>query len=652
GRAGPDPADPARAAAGGDRDRSRRGAGGPRAPRAGRERPGLRDPRGGGPPGHRGRAHARGRGRARAGRRPRPESHALRATRSLHQGNRPRRPRPDHHRRDASARACLQRRRAGLVRGAGRPPDRPARRRRRDRLGIPAPVAPRGRRAGLPAVRPRPRPLGRAHHRGGLGRPRPPADHPARLRRLVLHRRPGRGGRDSLHRALHGGGGRLRAHPAGAPGPARVRGPGARARLAVPDAQPGPGVAAAAPATGSVDGAAQAGPRLPALRLGGLARVGGEPAGRSGRGGAGAGRPAPDRLRGVAPRGDAGHALDRAAPRGQRGGARLRGGRAGPGPARVAEPGAARRGGPGRRAHAGQSRALHPRAAGRAPRVGHAGIRELHRRVVHHLPREREGGAPLPRRGGGIRPARRGLPEGRLDEQEPRDRRPARVVRTQRGAAVRGIRPCGRSAARAAADPERAHHHRGRRAALSADATTAKGDPPMSEFPSRRRFLTRTGAALLIGGALPALRPRAAWAAVQAKVGEAAPAFTAPATSGTPVSLASYQGKIVVLEWTNHECPYVRKHYETGNMQALQREATGQGVIWLTLISSTKGSQGYATAAQADELTTSRKAVPTAVLLDEPGVVGKMYGATNTPHMYVVDKAGTLVYAGAIDDRP
>ena len=174
----------------------------------------------------------------------------------------------------------------------------------------------------------------------------------------------------------------------------------------------------------------------------------------------------------------------------------------------------------------------------------------------------------------------------------------------------------------------------------------------MSEFPSRRRFLTRTGAALLIGGALPALRPRAAWAAVQAKVGEAAPTFTAPATSGTPVSLASYQGKIVVLEWTNHECRYVRKHYESGNMQALQREATGQGAIWLTLISSTKGSQGYVTAAQADELTTSRKAVPTAVLLDEPGVVGKMYGATNTPHMYVVDRAGTLVYAGAIDDRP
>jgi hypothetical protein len=118
------------------------------------------------------------------------------------------------------------------------------------------------------------------------------------------------------------------------------------------------------------------------------------------------------------------------------------------------------------------------------------------------------------------------------------------------------------------------------------------------------------------------------------------------------VSLASYQGKVVVLEWTNHECPYVRKHYESGNMQGLQREATGQGVVWLTLISSSEGTQGYVTPPQADELTTSRKAAPTAVLLDTKGVAGKLYGATNTPHMYVVDKVGMLVYAGAIDDRP
>ena len=174
----------------------------------------------------------------------------------------------------------------------------------------------------------------------------------------------------------------------------------------------------------------------------------------------------------------------------------------------------------------------------------------------------------------------------------------------------------------------------------------------MREPLSRRRFLTLTGASVLVTSAASVLvRPRPSLAAA-AKVGEPAPDFTAPSTTGSPVSLGSYKGKIVVLEWTNHECPYVRKHYETGNMQTLQREATSQGVIWLTLISSAKGEQGYVTAAQADELTRSRKASPTAVLLDEPGVVGRIYGATNTPHMYVVDRTGMLVYAGAIDDRP
>jgi peroxiredoxin len=167
----------------------------------------------------------------------------------------------------------------------------------------------------------------------------------------------------------------------------------------------------------------------------------------------------------------------------------------------------------------------------------------------------------------------------------------------------------------------------------------------MREPLSRRRFLASTGAAIVAGGA------SSAWAAT-AKVGEPAPAFTGTSTNGSPVSLADQKGKVVVLEWTNHDCPYVRKHYETGNMQALQREATAQGVVWLTLISSAKGEQGWVTPAKADELTSARKASPTAVLLDEKGAVGRMYGATNTPHMYVVDKTGRLVYAGAIDDRP
>ncbi len=172
------------------------------------------------------------------------------------------------------------------------------------------------------------------------------------------------------------------------------------------------------------------------------------------------------------------------------------------------------------------------------------------------------------------------------------------------------------------------------------------------ELLSRRRFLARTGTGLVVAGAASSLAATLpAWAST-AKVGQPAPDFTVSATNGSPMSLAAQKGKVVVLEWTNHDCPYVRKHYESGNMQGLQREATGQGVVWLTVISSVPGTQGYVTPAQADELTTSRKAAPTAVLLDTKGAAGKLYGATNTPHMYVVDKAGTLVYAGAIDDRP
>ena len=174
----------------------------------------------------------------------------------------------------------------------------------------------------------------------------------------------------------------------------------------------------------------------------------------------------------------------------------------------------------------------------------------------------------------------------------------------------------------------------------------------MRETMTRRHFLTRTGALVLAAQGASSVRALPSWGATVAKVGEPAPDFTAASTSGSSVNLGSYKGKIVVLEWTNHYCPYVRKHYETNNMQALQREATGQGVTWLTIISSAKGTQGHVTPAQADELTTTRNALPTVILLDEKGVVGHMYGATNTPHMYIVDKAGILVYAGAIDDRP
>ena len=164
----------------------------------------------------------------------------------------------------------------------------------------------------------------------------------------------------------------------------------------------------------------------------------------------------------------------------------------------------------------------------------------------------------------------------------------------------------------------------------------------------RRAFLAGTSLVALAPAGL--WLPRDAWAA--ARIGEPAPGFSLGATAGKPVSLADQRGKIVVLEWTNHECPYVRKHYESGNMQSIQKDAVGQGVVWLTVISSAPGTQGHVSAKEADELTATRKAGPTAVLFDPAGTVGKAYGATNTPHMYVIDKAGTLVYAGAIDDRP
>ena len=135
-------------------------------------------------------------------------------------------------------------------------------------------------------------------------------------------------------------------------------------------------------------------------------------------------------------------------------------------------------------------------------------------------------------------------------------------------------------------------------------------------------------------------------------VGEAAPAFTLPDTLGTVHALEDFAGKTVVLEWTNHDCPYVRKHYESGNMQATQRDATGDGVVWLSVISSKPGSQGHVSPARADELTATRDAAPTAVLPDPAGDVGRAYAARTTPHMYVIDGDGTLVYMGGIDDRP
>lgn len=135
-------------------------------------------------------------------------------------------------------------------------------------------------------------------------------------------------------------------------------------------------------------------------------------------------------------------------------------------------------------------------------------------------------------------------------------------------------------------------------------------------------------------------------------VGKPAADFTGVDSNGKHHTLSQYKGKTVVLEWTNHDCPYVRKHYGSNNMQSLQQEATDAGIIWLSIISSAPGKQGHVTGSQANELTTSRNASPTAVILDEQGEIGRLYGAKTTPHMYIIDKTGTLVYMGGIDSIP
>ena len=134
-----------------------------------------------------------------------------------------------------------------------------------------------------------------------------------------------------------------------------------------------------------------------------------------------------------------------------------------------------------------------------------------------------------------------------------------------------------------------------------------------------------------------------------ARVGDAAPDFTAPDSNGKAHKLSDYRGKIVVLEWHNQGCPYTRKHYESGNMQKLQREWTAKGVVWLTVISSAPGMQGYVTAPEENDYVKRMNAAPTAALLDPDGNLGHLYAAKTTPHMYIIDGSGVLIYNGAID---
>ena len=140
--------------------------------------------------------------------------------------------------------------------------------------------------------------------------------------------------------------------------------------------------------------------------------------------------------------------------------------------------------------------------------------------------------------------------------------------------------------------------------------------------------------------------------ALAVKVGEPAPDFTSVDSNGKSQRLSDYKGKYVVLEWHNQGCPYTKTHYESGNMQRLQKEWTGKGVIWLTVISSAPGTQGFVTPSQENDYLKQMNAAPTAVLMDPGGSLGHLYAAKTTPHMYIIDPSGTLIYNGAIDDHP
>jgi alkyl hydroperoxide reductase subunit AhpC len=139
--------------------------------------------------------------------------------------------------------------------------------------------------------------------------------------------------------------------------------------------------------------------------------------------------------------------------------------------------------------------------------------------------------------------------------------------------------------------------------------------------------------------------------AFAAKVGTTAPDFTGMSSTGQQLPLSQYQGKYVVLQWHNKDCPYVQAQYDSGNMQRLQQEWTSKGVIWLTVISSAVGKQGYVDGNGAEIDVRNSGAAPTATILDPTGKIGRAYRAQTTPHMFVINPEGILIYDGAIDNR-
>jgi len=141
-------------------------------------------------------------------------------------------------------------------------------------------------------------------------------------------------------------------------------------------------------------------------------------------------------------------------------------------------------------------------------------------------------------------------------------------------------------------------------------------------------------------------------ATAEVETNKPAPDFTLTDSKGIEHHLSDYKGKYVVLEWVNFDCPFVKKHYQSGNMQSLQKQLTSEDVIWLSINSSAEGKQGNYTPEQINEIMNNSHAVPSAYLIDANGEVGRMYGAKTTPHMFIVNPDGTLIYQGAIDDQP
>jgi hypothetical protein len=148
-----------------------------------------------------------------------------------------------------------------------------------------------------------------------------------------------------------------------------------------------------------------------------------------------------------------------------------------------------------------------------------------------------------------------------------------------------------------------------------------------------------------------ALLVAAGTAVAAPQIGQPAPEFTLTDSNGQSHNLSDFKGKFVVLEWLNHGCPFVQKHYDGGNMQGLQKEYTGKDVVWLSIVSSAPGKQGHMSPEETNKAKEEKGSAATAILIDEDGTVGKLYDAKVTPELYVINPEGTLVYMGAIDDK-